>query len=563
MRTLAFVLALVAVSPPAFAAAPAPVRAKHGMVASATAEASAAGVEILKAGGNAVDAAVATALALAVTHPTAGNLGGGGFMLVRMADGGAVAIDYRETAPAAAGRDMYLGADGGVIPGASIVGYRAVGVPGTVAGLALALSQYGTRSFAQVAAPAIRLARRGFVVSKTLADELQSQAPKLEQFPESKRIFLRDGEPYAEGDRFKRPELARTLERLAKAGPGDFYRGRVAKQIAADMAANGGLITAADLRDYKAKARPVLRGTYRGYEILTMPPPSSGGATLLQALNILEGTPLDSFGPGASQADHLVIEAMRRAFADRARFFGDPDFVKIPVRVLTSKAYAAKQRATIQPNKATPSTDISMSRPPPESPDTTHFSVVDAQGNAVSNTFTLNMPFGSGATVKGAGFLLNDEMDDFTSKPGTPNGFGLIQGEANAIAPHKRPLSSMTPTLVLKDGKLWMALGSPGGPTIINTVLQVLLGTIDFHEGLGQAVAAPRLHQQWMPDVVLTEKGGVNADTAKLLGAMGYTLRESRWGTMGDCEAVMIDPATGVRLGASDPRNPDARSVGY
>ena len=546
------------------AAANDPVRAPHGMVASSSGEASEAGVEILKSGGNAVDAAVAVALALAVTHPSAGNLGGGGFMLVRMADGRATTIDYREVAPKAASRTMYLDPQGNVIPDLSINGYRAVGVPGTVAGLELALKKYGTRSWAQVSAPAIRLAKKGFVLSKALADELREEAPRFAPFPESRHIWNRDGKFYEEGERFTQPELAKTLERLSKAGPRDFYTGQIASLIDADMKRGGGLVTQDDLAAYTPKEREPLHGTYRGFDVLTMPPPSSGGATLLQELNILELDDLTKLGANGSQADHLIIEAMRRAFADRALYFGDPDFVNVPVAALTSKAYAAKQHATIVADKATPSSAFDMNRKPPvESPHTTHFTVVDAKGNVVSNTFTLNMGFGSGATVEGAGFLLNDEMDDFTSKPGVPNGFGLIQGEANAIAPGKRPLSSMTPTVLLKDGRPYLVLGSPGGPTIINTVLQVILGVVDFHRDVEAAVAAPRLHQQWMPDIVFDEIDGMSPDTERALTSMGYVLKQSPWGTMGDCEAVMIEPGTEMRLGASDPRGSDARAVGY
>ena len=534
------------------------------MVASSSGEASEAGVEILKSGGNAVDAAVAVALALAVTHPSAGNLGGGGFMLVRLADGRSTTIDYREVAPKSATRDMYLDAKGDVLPDASTNGYRAVGVPGTVAGLELALSKYGTKSWAVVSAPAIRLAKKGFVLSKPLADELREQAPRFAPFPESKRIWNRDGKFYEEGERFTQPELGKTLERLAKVGPRDFYTGQIAALIDTDMKRGGGLVTKDDLAAYQPKERAPLKGTYRGYDVLTMPPPSSGGATLLQELNILEFYDLARIGANGSQADHLMLEAMRRAFADRALYFGDPDFVDVPVAALTSKDYAAKQRATIVADKATPSSAFAAGRKPPvEGPHTTHFTVVDAKGNVVSNTFTLNMGFGSGVTVAGAGFLLNDEMDDFTSKPGVPNGFGLIQGEANAIAPGKRPLSSMTPTVLLKDGKPYLVLGSPGGPTIINTVLQVILGVVDFHRDVEAAVAAPRLHQQWMPDVVFDEIDGLSPDTAHALTDMGYVVKQSPWGTMGDCEAVMIEPGTGMRLGASDPRGSDARAVGY
>ena len=477
------------------------VRAPHGMVASSSDLASRVGAEILRGGGNAVDAAVATALALAVTHPSAGNLGGGGFMVIRMADGRSTAIDYRETAPAAASRTLYLDAKGEVIPEASTIGYRAVGVPGTVAGLALALQRYGTLPWVKVVEPARHLADEGFLLSRDLADQLAGQEEKFRAFPESRRIFNRDGRLYREGERLKQPELAATLRRLAKDGPREFYEGETSRRIDADMKAHGGLISLEDLRTYRPAERPLLRGTYRGYEVLTMPPPSSGGATLLQMLNVLEGFDLAALGPGSSAADHLEVEAMRRAFADRALFFGDPDFGAVPVAPLISKGYAKQQRSTIDRAHATPSASIAANRPPPqESNHTTHFSVIDAAGNAVSNTFTLNLGFGSGAVVTGAGFLLNDEMDDFTSKPGVPNAFGLIQGEANAIAPHKRPLSSMTPTVVLKDGQLWAVLGSPGGPTIINSVLEVLLATIDFGmepQAAVDSLAAARSRATW------------------------------------------------------------------
>ena len=547
------------------------VRAPHGMVASSSDLASRVGAEILRGGGNAVDAAVATALALAVTHPSAGNLGGGGFMVIRMADGRSTAIDYRETAPAAASRTLYLDAKGEVIPEASTIGYRAVGVPGTVAGLALALQRYGTLPWVKVVEPARHLADEGFLLSRDLADQLAGQEEKFRAFPESRRIFNRDGRLYREGERLKQPELAATLRRLAKDGPREFYEGETSRRIDADMKAHGGLISLEDLRTYRPAERPLLRGTYRGYEVLTMPPPSSGGATLLQMLNVLEGFDLAALGPGSSAADHLEVEAMRRAFADRALFFGDPDFGAVPVAPLISKGYAKQQRSTIDRAHATPSASIAANRPPPqESNHTTHFSVIDAAGNAVSNTFTLNLGFGSGAVVTGAGFLLNDEMDDFTSKPGVPNAFGLIQGEANAIAPHKRPLSSMTPTVVLKDGQLWAVLGSPGGPTIINSVLEVLLATIDFGMEPQAAVDFPRIHHQWMPDVVFIEPDGRSADSQAALSARGQHVASTRdfmkktpYPYLGDVEAVFIDPQTHERLGVSDPRGGDSGSEGY
>ncbi len=539
------------------------------MVTSSNKLATAVGVEVLKKGGNAVDAAVAVALALAVTHPAAGNLGGGGFMLVRMADGRVSAIDYREMAPAAAHAKLYLDAKGEIIPKASTLGYRAAGVPGTVAGLELALSKYGTVKWAELVEPARKLAAEGFLVSHGLAENLKRGKNTLEPFPESKRIFLHDGKMWNEGDRLVQPELARTLARLQKDGPREFYEGETAKLIAADMKTHDGLITLEDLKSYKPAEREALRGHYRGFEIITMPPPSSGGATLLQMLNVLQNDDLASLGYSSAAADHLVIEAMRRAFADRASFFGDPDFTSVPVASLISLAYAKKQRAAIDAVKATPSAQIAVDRPvPTESDHTTHFTVVDKDGNVVSNTYTLNLLYGSGVTVKDAGILLNNEMDDFTSKPGVPNAFGLIQGEKNAIAAHKRPLSSMTPTIVLKDNQFFMALGSPGGPTIINSVLQTLLNVIDFHMDLQSAVDAPRFHMQWQPDEVVYEPRCFSPDTEALLRSRGYNFRstletKAPSPTMGDVEAVMIEPGTGVRLGAADPRNEDSAALGY
>lgn len=539
-----------------------PVRARRVMVASASAFASQVGVDILKRGGNAVDAAVAVGLALAVTFPVAGNLGGGGFMLIRMADGRTTAIDYRETAPARASRDMYLGPDGRLLAEKSTLGYAAAGVPGTVAGFELALRKYGRLKWAQVVAPARRLAQEGFPVSYALERGLRI-AERLSRFPDSRRIFQRDGNYYQEGDILRQPELAATLERLEKRGPREFYEGETARRIAAAMAANGGLITLEDLKGYRPVEREPLRGSYRGYEIVTFPPPSSGGIVLLNVLNQLEGDNLAALGPGSSEANHLLIETMRRAFADRAMLMGDPDFVPVPVEKLTSKDYAKARRATIDPNRATPSADVQPGLPAArfESAETTHFTVVDADGNIVTNTYTLNGPYGSGVTVPGTGVLLNNEMDDFAAKPGEPNAYQLVQGEANSIAPGKRPLSSMTPTIVLRDGKPWFAIGSPGGPTIISTVLQVVINIIDHKMNLQQAIDAPRLHHQWLPDVVMWEPYGMTADTKRALEAKGHRLDVvPRYN--GDAEGIMID-TTGARLGASDPRNPDALAVGY
>ena len=543
------------------ARAPEPVRGQKVMVASASEHATRAGLEILRTGGNAVDAAVAVGLALAVAYPIAGNIGGGGFMVVRTAAGKTVAIDYRETAPAKARRDLYLDASGKVIPNASITGYLAPGVPGTVAGMALALEKYGTRKWRDVVEPARRLAAEGFPVSYTLARTLRES--KLDRFPESKRVFLRGGNLYREGETIRQPDLAETLKRLQEKGPREFYEGRTAELIADAMRANRGLITRADLKAYRPVVREPIRGTYRGYEVVTMPPPSSGGVALIEMLNMLEQYDVGALGHNSSRKYHLFTEVMRRAFADRAEYMGDPGFVKMPIAGLTSKRYAKDLVKGIDLAKVTPSAQVKAGKPAAyESPQTTHFSVVDAQGNAVSNTYTLNTAYGSGVTVRGAGILLNNEMDDFTSKPGVPNAFGLIQGEANSIAPGKRPLSSMTPSLVLKEGKLVLVVGSPGGPTIINTVLQVIVNVVDHGMNVRQAVTEPRIHHQWLPDATQVEPYGLSADVSEALRARGHQLADNpRY--IGDAQVVMIDPKSGVRLGASDPRSPDGLAAGF
>lgn len=569
-------LAFICAVPP-LAAQRAAVEAQHGMVASAHYLASEAGVEILRRGGNAVDAAVATGLALAVVYPNAGNLGGGGFMVIHLADGRDTVIDYRETAPAAATRGMYLAPDGRLIKGAgsSTVGWRASGVPGTVAGFALALQKYGSGKvdWADVVAPALRLAREGHIVSQGSAASLQGDIDLLEQFPASKRIFLHGGALWQPGERWVRTELAGTLDRLAEHGPDEFYHGETAQRIAAAMQANGGTITLADLAAYRAVERPPLRGRYRGYDIVTMPPPSSGGLCLLQMFAMLEPHDVAALGHDSAAKYHLFAAVMKRAYRDRAEYMGDPAFVQVPVKPLLDPAYVRQRMADFSPDHATPSTEIEPGlgaftpQPPPhESTETTQFSVVDAAGNAVSNTYTLNGNYGSGVTIPGTGILMNNEMDDFTSKLGAPNKFGLIQGEANVIAPGKRPLSSMTPTLVFKDGQLLLATGSPGGSSIINTVLQVISNVVDFRMPVSQAVEAPRIHHQWMPDVLTYERYGMSADTVERLRAIGYTLKERKsyeGPYQGDAETVMIDPDTGFRLGAADPRKPDSRAVGY
>ncbi|HZN08510.1 MAG TPA: gamma-glutamyltransferase [Pyrinomonadaceae bacterium] len=544
-----------------------PVRARHGMVASTNEVASRVGVEIMKRGGNAVDAAIAVAFALAVTHPAAGNLGGGGFMMIRLKDGRSTAIDYREMAPAAAHRDVYLDKNGKLIEGegGSLVGYRAAGVPGTVRGMELALQKYGSGklTWRQLVEPARRLAANGFAVTHSLARSLRLSKDYLSKYPETKRIYLKGGNLYEEGELFRQPELAATFARLQRFGPSEFYEGETARMIVADMKRNNGLMTLEDLRGYVAKERTPLRGNYRGHEIISMPPPSSGGAVLIEMLNVLEGYELNKFEASSSERYHLMAEAMRRAFADRAEYMGDADFVKVPVAGLIDKSYAKTLRATINTDRASSSAEVRAGRPAGyESDDTTHFTVVDAEGNAVANTYTLNDSYGSSATVKGAGIILNNEMDDFAAKPGTPNLYGLIQGERNAVAPRKRPLSAMTPTIVLrKDGSLWFTVGSPGGPTIINTVLCIITNVIDYEMNIQQAIDAPRIHHQWLPDELIGEPYGLSGDTQRALTSRGHALAKQRY--LGDAEGIMIEEKTAIRLGATDPRRSDGLAIGY
>jgi gamma-glutamyltranspeptidase/glutathione hydrolase len=539
------------------------VRARHAMVASVHPQASAVGAQIMHEGGNAVDAAVATGFALAVVHPSAGNLGGGGFMLYRTVKGEIHFLDFREKAPGAASRDMYLDAQGRVTE-QSQYGYRSAGVPGTVAGLVEAEQRWGKLGLAKVIQPAIRLAREGVVVTQSEAAMMHNA--ELARDPESKRIFQRNGKFYEQGEVLKQPELAQTLERIAR-NPSEFYRGALATEIAAAIQRGGGLITATDLADYKVVERSALHGTYRGYDVFSAPPPSSGGIALIETLNILEGLDLHAAKRNSAEHLHLVAEAYRRAFYDRAVFLGDPDFAQIPVAQLTDKQYAAAWRASIDPRKASVSSELqrpnlqqldqsAAAHQPyigPEKQNTTHYSIVDEAGDAVSVTTTLNDSFGSRVTLPGLGFLLNDEMDDFASKPGVPNSYGLIQGEANAIAPGKRPLSSMTPTMVLKDGRLLLVMGSPGGSTIITTVANVLINAVDFGEDIQRAVNAPRFHHQWMPDELRVEAWQLSPDTLELLEKMGHKIK--RTDSWGDAECIAIDWKTGERLGASDARN--------
>ena len=544
-----------------------PVRARHGMVASTSKLASQVGVDVLRRGGNAVDAAIAVAFALAVTYPAAGNLGGGGFMMIRLRDGRTTAIDYREMAPAAAHRDVYLDERGELKKGegGSLIGYRASGVPGTVAGMELALKKYGSGklTWAQLVEPARRLAAEGFPLPYSLARSLRANADKLGLYPESKKVYLNGGRFWGEGDVWRQPELAATFARLQRFGAREFYEGQTARLIAADMKAHNGLITLEDMKNYVAKEREPLRGTYRGFEVISMPPPSSGGAVLIEMLNMLEGFDLRRAGASSSERYHLETEAMRRAFADRAEYMGDADFADVPLAGMVDKKYAERLRKGIKAERASTSAEVKAGRPTgAESEETTHFTVVDAEGNCVSNTYTLNDGYGSKVVVKGTGVLMNDEMDDFAAKPGTPNLFGLIQGERNAVAPRKRPLSAMTPTFVLrKDGSLWFAVGSPGGPTIINTVLQVVTNVIDFDMNIQQAVDAPRIHHQWLPDELVYEPYGMSADTIRALEGRGHKLT-ARPRYMGDAQGIMIEEKTGVRLGASDPRG-GGEPVGY
>ena len=569
------------------------------MVTSVHELASFAGLEMLQRGGNAIDAAVATGLALTVVHPFAGNIGGGGFMLIRLADGRSVALDYRESAPASSTRDMYVGPDGTVLsgPASSTVGWRASGVPGSVAGFALALQKYGSGklSWADVCEPARRLAADGHRVTPIAAALHRTHAKLLTQFDESKKIFLNGGAFWKPGDLWIQPDLAATFARLQKNGPREFYEGTTARLIAEAMQKNGGLITLADLQAYHVAERTPLLGTYRGYDIITMPPPSSGGIALLQMLAMLEPHNVGALGAQSAAKYHLFTEVMRRAFRDRAEYLGDPDFVKIPVAELLDRSYLKKRMADFSPTRATPSEKIEpglgsiklTSLPPgspglsraqrstlhaqlaglaPESTETTHFSIVDAAGNAVANTYTLNGGYGSGVTIPGTGILMNNEMDDFTAKVGVKNMFGLLQGPANAIVPGKRPLSSMTPTIVLKDKKLFFVTGSPGGPTIINTVLQIVSNVIDFGMSVTQAVESPRIHHQWMPDSLSYERNGLSTDTANILKSLGHSFKERasyEGAYQGDAETVMVDPETHLRLGASDLRRGDSKAVGY
>lgn len=539
-----------------------PETAQHGMVASVDALATQVGVDVLKQGGNAVDAAIAVGYALAVTHPQAGNLGGGGFMLIRTASGRTTAIDFREMAPIKASRDMFLDAQGNADSKKSLTSHLASGVPGTVAGFALARQEYGTLPLAQLIAPAIKLAEKGIVVNEALADDLKVYGKEvLVNHPNSKAIFYKpDGQPYARGEKLVQHNLAHSLRLIATLGPDAFYKGEIADQIAAEMTQNGGLIGKADLANYKAVERKPISGSYRGYEVFSMPPPSSGGIHIVEILNILENFDLAKMGFGSADAMQVMAEAEKYAYADRSEYLGDPDFVKVPWQALTNKAYAKSLAQQIDVNKARPSTEIKPGKLAPyESNQTTHFSVVDKQGNAVAVTYTLNTYFGSGIVAGKSGILLNNEMDDFSAKPGTPNIYGLVGGEANAVQPYKRPLSSMSPTIVAKDGKTWLVTGSPGGSRIITTVLQMVVNSIDFGMNVAEATNAPRFHHQWLPDQLRVEKG-FSPDTLKLLGDKGQHVKVLP--AMGSTQSIMIGP-DGTLYGASDPRSIDDLTAGY
>ena len=529
------------------------------MVVSASAIASDVGRNVLAAGGNAVDAAVATAFALSVTYPVAGNIGGGGFMVIRMPDGRATTIDFREQAPAAASPTMFTDSTGAYSARIHHNSLRSVGVPGTVAGFALAQQKYGRSDWKTLVDPAVRLARDGFEVPTGLARSLTGASKYLGAYPASVSAFYKNGQPYTAGERFRQPDLAATLTRIRDNGQGGFYHGETARLLATYMRSGGGLITEADLAAYTAKERAPIRGTYRGYEIISMPPPSSGGVAMVEMLNILEGYDLSAAGHNSTQYVHLVTEAMRRAFLDRAKYLGDPDFTNPPIERLTSKAYAATLRSTIT-DRASPSMPTQVAEGH-ESDQTTHFSIVDADGMAVSVTYTLENGYGLGAVVPGAGFLLNNEMGDFNGKPGLTDSTGLVGTAPNVAVPGKRMLSSMTPTIVAKDGRLVAVVGSPGGRTIINTVMQVVLNLIDGHMGIQDAVNAPRFHHQWLPDVLVTETNALPTATVTSLEGMGYHFLSV--GALGTAHSIFVDLASGARTGAADPRDADAGAAGY
>ncbi|MCM8730246.1 gamma-glutamyltransferase [Hephaestia sp. GCM10023244] len=539
-----------------------PVVAPHAMVVSAQHYATEVGVDILKRGGNAIDAAVAVGYALAVVHPCCGNIGGGGFMTVHLASGENLFLDFREKAPLKATATVFQDANGNVVAGRSTGTWLGVGTPGTVMGLNEALARYGTMPLAEVIAPSIALAEQGYVLQPGDVKILDNRTRDFATEPNVAAIFLNNGRPFVAGERLVQTQLGATLRRIAEGGTDAFYHGKLAQTVAAASAAGGGLLTTEDFAKYTVRWDQPVQCAYRGYTVVSAPPSSSGGTTLCEILRTIEGYPLATWGYGSVEATHHIIEAERRAYADRNTDLGDPAFIANPVQTLISDAHAAKLRASILPNRATPSSEIKGGvGASAEGMDTTHYSVVDKQGNAVAVTYTINYLFGVGKIAGDTGFFLNNEMDDFTSKPGVPNGFGLVQGAANAVAPGKRPLSSMTPTILLKDGKVFMVTGSPGGSTIITTVLQSIINVVDFGMNVKQAVDAPRFHHQWLPDVVMVDPHYLTPDTRAALEAMGHSFRDSApWGAD---EAILVDPKTGERHGANDRTRPAGLAKGY
>ncbi|WP_338883276.1 gamma-glutamyltransferase [Xenorhabdus sp. TH1] len=571
------------ISTPLYSATEPAVEAKQGMVVSSQRLASQAGIDILKMGGNAIDAAVAVGYAQAVVNPCCGNIGGGGFMTIHLANGKDTFINFRETAPATANADMYLDKDGKVIKGASLYGYKAIAVPGTVMGFEAALKKYGTLTREQVMAPAIKLAREGYILTRGDTDILDTTVKRFAQDPEATRIFLRkDGTPFKPGDRLIQTDLANTLEMIAKQGPDAFYHGKIPQLVAQASKKAGGIITAADFANYHITETTPVTCSYRGYKFISSPPPSSGGVTLCEILNIVEGYDLKSMGFNSAAYIHTLTEAMRHAYMDRNTYLGDPAFINNPLDRLLSKSYAESIRKEIQPNKATPSVNIQPGIGPHEKPETTHYSVVDKEGNAVSTTYTINGRFGAGVIAPGTGFFLNDEMDDFTTKVGEKNLYGLVQGATNSIAPGKRPLSSMSPTLVTKDNKIFLVLGSPGGSRIISITLQTALNIIEFNMPPQEAVNSPRFHHQWLPDEVYYEQRGLSKDTLNLLEKMGYKMvKQTPWGaaelimiglpgaagvtpqSSGNDSAVSGVVREGYIYGANDARRPAGAAIGY
>ncbi len=571
--TFAVILSLgTALGSTAFAASPAPAEGENGMVVTAQHLASQVGIDVLKGGGNAVDAAVAVGYALAVVYPTAGNLGGGGFITIRLKDGTTTFLDFRERAPLASTKTMYLDKDGKPVPGASTDGYLAVGTPGSVAGMEMAREKYGTRKREELLAPAIKFASEGFTLEQGDIASFSEGNEMLAKDPAAAKIFLKDGKPLALGTTLVQADLAKSLKAIAEKGTDAFYKGEIADLIVKASAANGGVLAKADFEQYKVRELEPVKCSYRGYDIVSSPPPSSGGLIICEILNVLEGYPISYLGYGSAETVRLMVEAMRHAFVDRNTALGDPDFVKNPVEKLTSKAYAAEIRARIDPYKAGVSEKLKPSGFG-ESTETTHYSIIDKDGNAVAVTYTLNGSFGTGKVAEGTGILLNNEMDDFTIKPGVANLYGLVQGEANAIEPRKSPLSSMSPTIVSKDGKPFMVIGSPGGSRIITITLEAIMNVIDHGMDLQEAIDAPRIHHQWLPDRVLMEPHALSPDTLKLLAGMGYTVGiDPDWTIWGEAAGILvggknlrqIEAGGGAHYyGAIDSRATAGAAIGY